>query len=190
MIRTETTLSGAYLLDLEPHADDRGFFARIYCEREFVAAGLDPLIAQANLSQNRRKGAVRGLHFQTPPHAETKVVRCIRGAIQDVIVDLRPESKTFLQHFAVELSGVNRRSLYVPRRFAHGYQVLEDDTELLYLMGEFYAPTSEGGLRYDDPRLGIQWPLPATDMSERDLAWPFLSESEAALRRRMGPAED
>lgn len=190
MIASETALAGAYVLDIEPVADARGFFARVYCEHEFVKLGLDPFIAQANISLNHHKGAVRGLHFQYPPHAETKVVRCTRGAVLDVIVDLRPESPTFLRHVAVELSGQNRKSLYVPRRCAHGYQVLEDDTELLYLMGEFYAPDAQGGLRYDDPRLGIVWPHAAKELSARDQAWPLLDTCEADLRLRMTPAVD
>jgi len=187
---SETALAGAYVLDIEPHADARGFFARVYCEREFVQLGLDPFIAQANISLNHHKGAIRGMHFQYPPHAETKVVRCTRGAVLDVIVDLRPESATFLQHVAVELSSGNHRSLYVPRRFAHGYQVLEDDTELMYLMGEFYAPDHQGGLRYNDPRLGIAWPRAAGELSDKDLSWPLLDACESDLRARMLPAVD
>lgn len=190
MTARETGLAGAFVLDLEPQEDARGFFARIYCEREFVKLGLEPFIAQANISLNRNRGAIRGLHFQYPPHAETKVVRVTRGAILDVIVDLRPESPTFLQYVTVELSGENRRSLYVPRRFAHGYQVLEPETELLYLMGEFYVPDAQGGLRYDDPRLGISWPLVTTDISDRDRLWPLLADAEPELRARMTPAED
>lgn len=190
MIATETTLAGAYVLDIEPRSDTRGFFARVYCEHAFVELGLDPYIAQANMSLNYHKGAIRGMHFQYPPYAETKVVRCTRGAVLDVIVDLRPESPTFLQHVAVELSGRNHRGLYVPRRFAHGYQVLEDDTELLYLMGEFYAPDHQGGLRFDDPRLAIAWPHAAGELSDRDLSWPVLEACESELRARMIPAAD
>lgn len=190
MIASETALAGAYIIDIDPRTDARGFFARVYCEHEFVQLGLDPFVAQANISFNHRKGAVRGMHFQYPPHAETKVVRCTRGAVLDVIVDLRPESATFLQHVAVELSERNHRSVYVPRRFAHGYQVLEDDSELMYLMGEFYAPDHQGGLRHDDPRLGIVWPHPAGELSDRDLSWPALDACEADLRARMTPAAD
>jgi dTDP-4-dehydrorhamnose 3,5-epimerase len=190
MIVSETALAGAYVLDLEPRSDARGFFARFFCSREFTAHGLDPAVLQGNLSFNHHRGTLRGLHFQTPPHAETKLVRCIRGSVLDVIVDLRPESPSYLRHIAVELSADNRRSLYVPRRFAHGYQVLEDATEMLYLTGEFYTPESEGGLRYDDPRLDIQWPLPANAMSAKDLNWPLLETAERDLRRQMMPAED
>lgn len=187
MIFTETKLTGAFIVDLEPRGDDRGFFARAFCQREFEAHGLKPQIAQANISFNYRKGTVRGMHFQFPPAAETKFVRCSRGAIVDVIVDLRPESPTYLQHVAVELTAGNRRGLYVPERFAHGYQVLEDDTETTYQVGEFYTPSAESGIRYSDPRLAIDWPLPVTDMSPKDQAWPLLDEAEAEIRRRMRP---
>jgi dTDP-4-dehydrorhamnose 3,5-epimerase len=185
MIFTETPLRGAFIVDLEPRRDDRGFFARAFCQREFEARGLDALVAQSNVSFNYRKGTLRGLHFQFPPAAETKFVRCARGAIVDVIVDLRPESPTYLQHAAVELTAENRTGLYVPRRFAHGYQVLEDDTELTYVVGEFYTPAAEGGLHCLDPRLGIQWPLPPGDMSDKDRAWPLLSDAEPGIRARM-----
>jgi dTDP-4-dehydrorhamnose 3,5-epimerase len=125
------------------------------------------------------------MHFQFPPATESKVVRCTRGAILDVIVDLRPESETYLEHFGVELTAANGRALYVPERFAHGYQTLEDETETSYLVGEFYAPDQEGGLRYDDPRLGLEWPLPATELSGKDHSWRLLAESETELRNRM-----
>lgn len=174
MIFTETTLKGAFIVDLELRSDERGFFARSFCQREFEAHGLKPVIAQGNISFNHRKGTVRGLHFQLPPAAETKFVRCSRGAIVDVIVDLRRASPTYLRHIAVELTADNRRGLYVPEGFAHGYQVLEDGTETAYLVGEFYTPTVEGGLRHDDPALGIEWPQPVTSISERDQRWPLL----------------
>jgi dTDP-4-dehydrorhamnose 3,5-epimerase len=183
MIFTETKLAGAFIVDLELRGDDRGFFARAFCQREFEAHGLEPVIAQANISFNYRRGTVRGLHFQVPPHAETKFVRCTRGAILDVIVDLRPESPTYLQHVAVELTAANRRALYVPERFAHGYQVLEDDTETTYQVGEFYAPAAESGLRYNDPRLAIEWPLPVTDISDKDQRWPLLEQVEVRAAR-------
>lgn len=185
MVFTETKLKGAFIVDLEPRGDDRGFFARAFCRHEFEAHGLEPTIAQANISFNYRKGTVRGLHFQFPPAAETKFVRCSRGAIVDVIVDLRPESSTYLKHIAVELTAENRRGLFVPERFAHGYQVLEENTETTYQVGEFYTPSAESGLRYDDSRLGIAWPLPATDLSDKDRRWPLLAECEAAVRARM-----
>jgi dTDP-4-dehydrorhamnose 3,5-epimerase len=125
------------------------------------------------------------MHFQYPPAAESKLVRCTSGAILDVIVDLRPESETYLEHFGAELTAANRRALYVPERFAHGYQTLEDETETSYLVGEFYAPAEEGGLRYDDPRLGLEWPLPATELSDKDRSWRLLAAFEAELRDRM-----
>jgi dTDP-4-dehydrorhamnose 3,5-epimerase len=185
MIFTETPLKGAYVIDLEPRGDARGFFARAFCQREFEQRGLTLPVAQVNLSFNHRKGTVRGLHFQFPPAAETKYVRCTRGAVLDVIVDLRPESPTYLGHVAVELTAENRTALYVPERCAHGYQVLEDDTETLYQVGEFYTASAEGGLRYSDPRLGIDWPLPVGDISDKDRAWCLLSESEPDIRARM-----
>jgi dTDP-4-dehydrorhamnose 3,5-epimerase len=182
---TETKLEGAFIIDLDLKEDNRGFFARAFCQDEFGEHGLKPIIAQANLAFNRRKGSVRGMHFQFPPTAETKLVRCTRGAILDIIVDLRPESPTYLDHVAVELTADNHRALYVPERFAHGYQVLEDVTETSYQVGEFYTPESEGGLRYDDPALGLTWPLPVTEMSDKDRAWALLEEVEPELVRRM-----
>jgi dTDP-4-dehydrorhamnose 3,5-epimerase len=182
---TETKLAGAFIIDLERREDERGFFARAFCQREFAEHGLNTGIAQANVAFNRDAGTLRGMHFQFPPAAETKLVRCTRGAIVDMIVDVRPESPTYLEHVAVELSADNGRALYVPERFAHGYQVLADETETSYQVGEFYAPELEGGLRYDDPRLGLEWPLPVVEMSEKDRAWLPLDEYEPELRRRM-----
>jgi dTDP-4-dehydrorhamnose 3,5-epimerase len=188
VIFTETELKGAFVIDLERREDSRGFFARAFCQDEFNEHGLKPVIAQANIAFNRRKGTLRGMHFQFPPAPETKLVRCTRGAILDIIVDLRPESATYLEHVAIELSADNYRALYVPERFAHGYQVLEDTTETSYQAGEFYAPGAEGGLRYDDPRLGVSWPLPVTEISEKDREWPLLSEIEPELARKMAVA--
>jgi dTDP-4-dehydrorhamnose 3,5-epimerase len=188
MIFTETRLRGAFIIDLERRGDERGYFARAFCQEEFREHDLEPVIAQANTAFNGRAGTLRGMHFQYPPAAETKLVRCTRGAILDVIVDLRPESPTYLDHVAVDLSADNGRSLYIPRRFAHGYQVLEDVTETSYMVGAFYAPDLEGGLRYDDARLGIAWPLPVQEMSEKDRAWGPLSEIEPGLRSRMAVA--
>jgi len=185
MIFIDTKLAGACIVDLEPHGDDRGFIARAFWQREFEARGLNSRIAQTNISFNRRKGTIRGLHFQFPPAAESKFVRCGHGAILDVIVDLRPESPTYLQHVAVELTAGNRRALYVPERFAHGYQVLQADTETTYYVGEFYTPALESGLRYADPRLAIAWPLPAADVSSKDQQWGLLADVEPALRARM-----
>ena len=185
MIFTETKLAGAYVIDLERREDARGFFARAFCQKEFADHGLEPVIAQANIAFNRRKGTLRGMHFQFPPHAETKLVRATRGAILDIIVDLRPESPTYLQHVAVELSADDHRALYVPERFAHGYQALEDATETSYQVGEFYAPGTEGGLSPFDPRLGLSWPLPVSEISPKDAAWKPLAEVEDEVRRRM-----
>jgi len=185
VIFTETKLSGAFILDIERREDSRGFFARVFCQHEFEAHGLKPLIAQANIAYNRKKGTIRGMHFQFPPSAETKLVRCTRGAILDIIVDLRPESRTYLEHIAVELSAENSRALYVPERFAHGYQVLRDETETSYQVGEFYTPGSEGGLLYNDPKLGLTWPLPVSVISDKDQVWIPLSEQEDEVKRRM-----
>jgi len=185
MIFTETKLKGAFIIDIERREDSRGYFARAFCQHEFEAHGLKPIIAQANVAFNRSKGTLRGMHFQFPPVAETKFVRCTRGAILDIIVDLRPESPTYLEHISVELSAENGRGLYVPERFAHGYQVLCDTTETSYQVGEFYAPGSEGGLLYSDPRLGVKWPLPVTIMSDKDKQWKPLSEQEDQIRRLM-----
>lgn len=185
MIFTETKLRGAFILDVERREDSRGFFARSFCQREFTAHGLKPVIAQSNLAFNAREGTVRGMHYQYPPAAESKLVRCTRGAILDIIVDLRPESPTYMQHVTVELSEENYRALYVPERFAHGYQALRDGTETSYQVGEFYTPDAEGGLRYDDPRLGLTWPLPISVVSDKDLAFRPLAEIESEVQRRM-----
>jgi dTDP-4-dehydrorhamnose 3,5-epimerase len=185
MIFTETKLKGAFIIDLERRSDSRGFFARAFCQNEFQAHGLKPIIAQANLASNKLKGTVRGMHFQFPPAAETKVVRCTRGAILDIIVDLRPESPTFLQHIEVELNADNQRALYVPERFAHGYQALRDNTDTSYQVGEFYTPGCEGGLMYNDPGLGLKWPLPVSVISDKDQAWKSFKDAEAEIRQRM-----
>jgi dTDP-4-dehydrorhamnose 3,5-epimerase len=190
MIFEETKLRGAYVIDIEPREDNRGFFARAFCQHEFTGHGLKPVIAQANIAFNHRKGTMRGMHFQFPPVAETKLVRATRGAILDTIVDLRPESPTYLEHAAVELTADNHRALYVPERFAHGYQVLEDRTETSYQVGEFYAPGVESGLLFNDPRLGLAWPLPVTEISTKDAEWRPLSEVEPELRRRMTVTAD
>lgn len=185
MIFTKTELNGAYIIELERREDERGFFARSFCRNEFEAHGLKPVIAQANIAWNRSKGTLRGMHLQYPPAAETKLVHCTGGAILDIIVDLRPESPTYLRHIVVELNADNQRALYVPERFGHGYQVLCDNTHTSYQVGEFYTPDSEGGLRYDDPRLDLPWPLPVTVVSERDRSWKSLDEIEPELIRRM-----
>jgi dTDP-4-dehydrorhamnose 3,5-epimerase len=185
MIFTETVLKGAFVIDIDRRADSRGFFARTFCQHEFEEHGLNPYVAQSNIAFNIRKGTLRGMHFQWPPAAETKLVRVTQGALLDVIIDLRPESPTYLQHVAVELTAENRRALYVPERFAHGYQVLEDETEATYEMGEFYAPDLQSGVRFDDPALGLSWPLPPTEVADKDLRWPLLADCSAELQRRM-----
>jgi dTDP-4-dehydrorhamnose 3,5-epimerase len=189
VIFTETKLEGAFVIDIDRKEDNRGFFARVFCQHEFEEHGLEPVIAQANIAFNRRAGTMRGMHFQYPPATETKLVRCNRGAILDIIVDLRPESPTYLDHIAVELSADNHRALYVPGRFAHGYQVLEDMTETSYQVGEFYAPGHEGGLRHDDPALGLSWPLPVSEISEKDAGWLGLAEIGEEVRAGMAGSE-
>jgi dTDP-4-dehydrorhamnose 3,5-epimerase len=185
MLFSETDLPGAFILDLERREDSRGFFAREFCQEEFKAHGLKPVIAQANLAFNAKAGTVRGMHFQYPPAAETKLVRCVRGAILDIIVDMRPESPTYLQHISVELSEDNWRALYVPERFAHGYQALRDNTVTSYQVGEFYTPSAEGGLLHDDPVLGLRWPMPVSVISEKDRAFPLYGRIGQELRQRM-----
>lgn len=172
---TETAISGAFIIDLEPHVDDRGFFARAFCANEFAEHGLTATISQVNTSFNHRRGTVRGLHYQDEPAPEAKLVRCVAGAIFDVLVDMRPGSPTYLQHVGVELSAANRRQLFIPELCAAGYQTLADDTEVTYLVSEFYTPATERGMRYDDPLLAIPWPLPVTAISAKDVAWPLLS---------------
>lgn len=174
MIFTETELQGAYIIDLEEKHDQRGFFARTFCAKELEAHGLKPVVAQCNLSFNYKKGTLRGMHYQIAPATETKIVRCVKGAIYDVIIDMRPDSPTYLQHFGVELTADNHRALYIPEMFAHGYQALTDGCEVMYMVGEFYTPGKEKGLRYDDPFFNIQWPLEATEMSEKDTNWPLM----------------
>jgi dTDP-4-dehydrorhamnose 3,5-epimerase len=172
MLFTETALPGAFVIDLEVKPDSRGLFARTFCAHEFEEHGLKPTVAQCNLSFNHRQGTLRGMHYQVEPATETKLVRCTRGAIYDVIIDLRPDSPTYLQHFGVELTAENRRALYVPEMFAHGYQALTDGAEVVYQVGEFYTPGYERGLRYDDPTFAIQWPQPVTVISDKDASWP------------------
>jgi dTDP-4-dehydrorhamnose 3,5-epimerase len=172
MIFTKTSLADAFVIDLEPVADERGFFARSFCRREFEAHGLNPELAQCNISHNRRRGTLRGMHWQAAPHQEAKLVRCIRGAIHDVIIDLRRDSPTFGRHTSVTLTASNRRMLYVPEGFAHGFLTLEDETEVFYQMSEFYAPASAYGVRYDDPAFAIAWPAGIAVVSERDRSYP------------------
>ena len=177
---TPTRLSGAFILDPERREDARGHFARTFCRREFEAHGLRPDVAQANVAWNAHRGTLRGMHYQVPPAAETKLVRCTRGALWDVIVDLRPGSPTFLEHVGVELSAENGRQLFVPELFAHGYITLADDTEAAYQVGEFYTPDAERGIRYDDPALAIAWPVPVEVISDKDAAWPAYVPAHAS----------
>jgi dTDP-4-dehydrorhamnose 3,5-epimerase len=168
-------VAGVVAVEVERHEDDRGFFARTFCVDEFVAQGLDPMVLQCNISFNRRAGTVRGMHYQEPPMSETKLVRCTRGAILDVVVDLRPESLTYLEHVSVELTESNRAALYVAKGLlAHGFQTLEDDTEVAYQMGERYVPGADRGVRHDSPALRIEWPLPVSTIADKDMAWPLL----------------
>ncbi len=169
-----TPLPGAWTIEIDVLRDQRGHFARVYCEREFAAHGLVSRFVQANLSGNLRRGTLRGLHYQAAPHEEARVVRCTQGAVYDVMVDLRRESPTYLRWHAVELSRANGRAAYVPSGFAHGFQTLEDDTELLYLMSEFFVPEAGRGLHWADPVLAVAWPLPDPVVSERDRAHPLI----------------
>lgn len=172
MMFTETTLGGAYLIDLERREDDRGFFARCWCREEFEQHGLNPSLVQINVGFSGKKGTLRGMHYQAAPDAEVKVVRCTSGAIFDVIIDLRPDSETHKQWFGAELNSRNRRMLYVPEGFAHGYQTLEHDSEMYYLTSKPYAPESARGCRHDDSSFRIEWPLPISGISDADSSWP------------------
>lgn len=172
MIFQETPLAGAYVIDIERLEDERGFFARTWCQREYTEHGLNPRLAQCSISFNKQKGTLRGMHYQLPPYAEAKVVRCTRGAIFDVIIDLRPESPTYKQHFGLTLTPESRTMLYVPEGFAHGLLTLEDNTEVLYLISEFYAPDYARGFRWNDPTFAIEWPAAVQVISERDAGYP------------------
>lgn len=177
MIFSPTRILGAMVVEIEPRADERGLFARGFCRKEFEAHGLNPNVAQANIGLSRQRGTLRGLHYQIPPHAETKLVRCTAGAIFDVIVDLRPGSASYKQWAGVELTAANRRMLYVPEGCAHGYLALADNSEVFYLVSEFYAPGAERGLRWNDPAFGIEWPVAGDPMlSDKDRGWPDWSE--------------
>jgi dTDP-4-dehydrorhamnose 3,5-epimerase len=173
-----TQLHGAALIETQPLGDDRGWFARVYCEREFQAHGLPARMVQANLSLTRRAGTLRGLHWQAAPHEEDKLVRCVRGAIWDVIVDIRPASPTYCRWLGVELSESNGRMLLVPKGFAHGFVTLTDDAAVHYLMSQFHAPATARGARYDDPAFGIHWPVPVREMSDKDRSWPVFARAD------------
>jgi dTDP-4-dehydrorhamnose 3,5-epimerase len=177
MIFNETTLKDCWLIDLEKRGDSRGFFARTFCADEFAKHGLVTTYVQQNTSFSKDKGTLRGMHFQRGDAAEAKLVRCLRGALVDIIVDLRGDSPTYLKHEAFELTEDNRRHLYVPPGFAHAFQTIADDVEVSYLVSSPYTPSAEGGLRYSDPLLGIDWPLPVSVISDKDAAWPLLDKS-------------
>jgi len=168
MIFKETSLKGAYIIEIEPLEDERGFFARSFCQKEFEEHGLNPRIAQCNISYNKKKGTLRGMHYQITPYQEAKLVCCTKGAIYDVIIDLRKDSPTLKQWIAVELTAENHRMLYVPEGFAHGFQTLKDDTVVFYQMSEFYHPECAQGVRWDDSTFGIEWPLPNPILSDKD----------------------
>lgn len=172
MIFNEGPLQGPSIIDLEKHKDQRGFFARAFCQREFAEQGLAQDMVQTNVSFSAKRGTLRGMHYQTPPHQEAKLIRCTRGALYDVIVDVRPDSDTYGQWMGVELSADTHRMFYVPEGFAHGFLTLADETEVMYQVSAFYAPGSEEGLRYDDPALGIEWPISVQVISNKDLSWP------------------
>jgi dTDP-4-dehydrorhamnose 3,5-epimerase len=172
MLFTETEIRGAFILDAEQIADERGFFARSWARDEFEAHGLKPDLAQCNLSYNHRKGTVRGMHWQAAPHAETKLVRCTQGGIYDVIVDLNPDSPTYLRWVGVELTAENRRALYIPEGCGHGFQTLDDATEVFYMITEYYTPAAARGMRWNDPAINVTWPLAVTVISDRDAQYP------------------
>lgn len=175
MIFTETKLKGAYIIELKPMADERGFFARSWCQQEFEAHGLNPNLVQCNISFNKKKGILRGMHYQVAPHEEAKLVRCTKGAIYDVIIDLRPDSSTIKQWIAVELTAENYKMLYIPEGIAHGFQSLADNTEVFYQMSAFYYPECARGVRWDDPAFKIEWPENERIISEKDLQYLYLA---------------
>jgi dTDP-4-dehydrorhamnose 3,5-epimerase len=173
----EVPLAGAYVIELEPFRDDRGLFARTFCQREFAAIGFHKPIVQINHSLTRQKGTIRGMHFQRPPACETKIIRCVQGTVFDVMVDLRTGSPTFLQWHGVELSKENLRMVYIPEGFAHGFQTLTGEAELLYHHSAFYSPEDEQGVRFDDPSLAIRWPLSAVCISSKDRNYPRIGQN-------------
>jgi dTDP-4-dehydrorhamnose 3,5-epimerase len=178
MLFEPTPLEGAWVITLDPFCDDRGTFSRVYCRRELSEHGIELDVVQANCGRSNVAGTLRGLHYQPPPHAEPKLIRCSEGAIYDVIVDMRPESVTYLTAFGIELSPQNSKMLFVPQNFAHGYMTLEDNTEIFYMAGEYYVPGLEIGVRYNDPVLNITWPRTVEVISDRDRNWPLLNGGE------------
>jgi dTDP-4-dehydrorhamnose 3,5-epimerase len=184
MIFEKTNLRDAYLIEVEKRSDERGFFARMWCRKEFEEHGIESQVVQTNISHNIKKGTLRGMHFQINPYQETKLVRCTRGAIHDVIIDLRPDSPTYGEWTGVELSADNYKMLFVPKNFAHGFQTLVDDTEVTYQVTEFYTPGAERGLRHDDPAFAISWPLPVSVISDKDRSWPAFAEGVIPTPRK------
>ncbi len=181
MIFTETSLKGSYVIDLEPIGDDRGWFARTYCKNEFGKIGHTKEWVQLNHSFTKQQGTIRGMHYQIPPFSEIKLVRCIAGIVYDVIVDLRQGSSTFLHYFGVELSAANKKMIYIPEGFAHGFQALTDDCELIYHHSQFYLPGVEGGIKYNEPMVNIEWPLPVMNISARDNMHPLIDTNFKGL---------
>ncbi len=179
---TETKLKGSYIIDLDVISDDRGWFARTFCKKEFEAIGHTGEWVQLNHSVTNKKGSIRGMHFQFPPYSEIKMVRCIAGSVYDVIIDLRAGSPTFLHWFGIELSASNRRMIYIPRGFAHGFQTLAGHCELLYHHSAFYTPSAEGGIRFDDNKINIQWMEPVTEISPRDSNHPLLDDTFTGIK--------
>jgi dTDP-4-dehydrorhamnose 3,5-epimerase len=172
----ETELRGAFVIELDTLEDNRGFFARVWCQKEFADHGLVPSIAQVNTSFNAKAGTLRGMHYQVAPHEESKLVRCTSGALYDVIVDLRPDSPTYKRWTGVELTAGNYKMLYIPADFAHGFITLEENTEVTYLISEAYTPGAERGIRWDDPEIGVEWPRPVSVISDKDAGWPDFAE--------------
>jgi dTDP-4-dehydrorhamnose 3,5-epimerase len=181
VILTPAGLAGAYVIDIEPRADARGFFARVWCAREYAEHGLETTLAQASVSVSVKRGTLRGMHYQVAPHDEVKIVRCTRGAIYDVIIDLRPGSPTYLRHVGFELSAANHRQLYIPKGFAHGFQTLADDCEVYYQMSAFYTPEAQRGVRWNDPRFNIAWPIADAIMNDRDRRYPDFTPEPSAV---------
>jgi dTDP-4-dehydrorhamnose 3,5-epimerase len=186
MIFHKTPLQDARVIELEKRGDDRGFFARFFCEQEFGKEGLETRFAQANNSLSAKKGTLRGLHYQLAPAAEVKVVRCVRGALWDAIVDLRPDSPTYKKWFGAELTAENRLMMYVPRGFAHAILTLTEDAEAFYLVSNFYAPAEERGLRWNDPAIGIEWPIKPEEISPKDAKWPDFDPEFHGVERLRG----
>lgn len=179
MIFSTTPLAGAFVVDVEQRADDRGYFARAWCQREFADMGLSHEVVQCNLSHTTRRGTLRGMHWQAAPYGEAKLVRCTRGSVWDVIIDLRPDSPTYTRHFGVELTSGSARALFVPEGFAHGFVTLDDETDVLYQMSQFYEPSAARGVRWNDPAFGIAWPISDPLLHPRDAHYPdFVRESK------------